>query len=142
MADVKLILAPYLNFNGNAGEAMKFYQSILGGELAMQTFGEAGVPHEPREKDRIIHAALKRGDLLLMASDGHLGRKVIIGDNIRLSVTGSKSGELTEIFNGLAEGGRVEMPMAKQFWGETMGMVVDRFGVHEFKYMKFIKRDS
>ena len=56
-------LNPYLNFNGNTAEAMRFYKSILGGELSMQTFGEANMAQAPEEKNLIVHASLKTDSL-------------------------------------------------------------------------------
>jgi PhnB protein len=47
---------PYLIFNGNCREAMTFYQSCLGGELNVMTFGDAGQKSAPEEKDRVTHA--------------------------------------------------------------------------------------
>jgi PhnB protein len=130
MADVKLMLTPYLSFNGNAAEAMRFYKSVIGGELKMETFEEAKAPYGPGEKDRIIHATLKYGDFLLMAADGRADMKVVFGDNVNLSITGPDAERLTGIFNGFAKGGKVTMPLAKQFWGDTFGMLADKFGVH------------
>ena len=124
------ILNPYLTFNGNAAEAMKFYHSVLGGELSMQTFGEANMARTPEEKNRIVHAALKAESLSLMASDGQMGQQVKFGDNISMSITGEDHQKLTEVFNKLAQGGSVDMPLAKQFWGDTFGMVTDKFGIH------------
>jgi PhnB protein len=130
MATSKPTLTPYLNFNGTTGEAMKFYQSILGGELKMQTFGEAKMAKSPKEKDLIVHADLKNDSLSLMASDGQPNQKVVFGDNIHMSIAGQDKGKLTEIFTKLGRGGKVDMPLAKQFWGDTFGMVTDKFGVH------------
>jgi PhnB protein len=130
MATPKPILTPYLNFNGNTAEAMKFYQSILGGQLTMQTFGEAKMASSPKEKDLIVHAALKNDTLSIMASDGQPNKKVVFGDNIHMSLSGQDSGKLTEMFTKLGRGGKVDMPLAKQFWGDTFGMVTDKFGVH------------
>lgn len=127
---MKPTLTPYLNFNGNTAEAMRFYQSVLGGELKMQTFGEAGVAKKPEEKDRIVHADLKNELLSFMASDGHPDRPVKFGDNIQMSIAGSEEGKLTEFFTKLSQGGKVLMPLAKQFWGDTFGMVTDKFGVN------------
>jgi PhnB protein len=123
-------LTPYLNFNGNAAEAMRFYQSILGGELSMQTFGEAKMAERPDEKDLIVHATLKNEALTFMASDTHPSRQAKLGDNVHMSVTGRDDRRLTAIFNGLAKGGKVDMPLAKQFWGDTFGMLTDKYGVH------------
>lgn len=123
-------LTPYLTFNGDAGEAMKFYHSVLGGELSMQTFEEAKMASGPQDKNLIIHASLKNGALSFMASDAMPARQAKMGDNISMSIGGSDHAKLTEIFNKLSQGGKVEMPLAKQFWGDTYGQLTDKFGVH------------
>jgi PhnB protein len=123
-------LTPYLNFNGNAAQAMKLYQSLLGGELTMQTFGEAKMAQTPAEKDLIIHATLRSGPMTIMASDVHPSMKMTVGNNVHMSISGGDSKKLTGIFNSLAKGGKVDMPLAKQFWGDTYGQVTDRFGIH------------
>jgi PhnB protein len=127
---MKPTLTPYLNFNGNTAEAIRFYQSVLGGELTLQTFGEAGMAKKPEEKDRVVHATLKNDLFSFMASDGHPDRPVIFGDNIHMSLMGSEGDKLPEFFNKLSQGGKVHMPLAKQFWGDTFGMLTDKFGVH------------
>lgn len=123
-------LTPYLNFDGNTAEAMKYYHSILGGELTMQTFAEANMAENPKEKDRIVHASLKSEGLSLMASDSQMDRPPKFGDNIHMSISGQNGDKLTKVFNELAKGGKVDMPLAKQFWGDTFGMLTDKFGVH------------
>jgi len=123
-------LTPYLTFNGKAAEAMKFYHSILGGELTMQTFGESKVARTPEEKDLILHAVLKNEGLTFMASDAMPSRQAKFGDNVHMSISGGDGARLTRIFNGLAKGGKVDMPLAKQFWGDTFGQVTDKYGVH------------
>jgi PhnB protein len=105
-------LNPYLNFNGNAAEAMRFYQSVLSGDLTIQTFGDAGMAQTDNEKDLVVHAALKSDGITLFANDGRPDQKVIFGDNVHLSLQGSDSAALTAYFNGLAAGGRVDMPLA------------------------------
>ncbi|MDG7006819.1 MAG: VOC family protein [Nitrososphaerota archaeon] len=123
-------LNPYLNFGGNAKEAMKFYHLVLGGELNMQTFGEAKLAQTPREKDLIVHATLKSGPMTIMASDTHPSMKLTVGNNVHLSVSGGDAKKLTSAFEQLAKGGKVDMPLAKQFWGDTYGQATDKFGVH------------
>jgi PhnB protein len=127
---MKVYLNPYLNFNGDTAEAMKLYHSILGGELKMQTFGEANMARTPAEKDMIVHADLKSDDISLMASDTMPERKATFGDNVHMSLTGNDDKRLTDVFNKLAKGGRIDMPLEKQFWGDTFGMLTDRYGVH------------
>jgi len=123
-------LNPYLNFRGNAKEAMKFYQFALGGELTVQTFGDAKMAQTTAEKDLILHATLKSGPMIIMASDTHPSMKLKVGNNVHMSISGHDSASLTKAFNELAKGGKVDMPLAKQFWGDTFGQLTDRFGVH------------
>ena len=123
-------LVPYLNFNGNAGEAMRFYQSVLGGELKIQTFGEAKMAQRPEDNDRVIHAILKSGGISFMASDTMPDRQARGGDNVHMSISGEDLTWLTGVFSKLSQGGKVDMPLAKQFWGDTYGQLTDKFGIH------------
>lgn len=127
---MKPTLTPYLNFTNQTADAMKFYQSIFGGDLKMQTFGESGMPGKPGEKDLIIHADLQAASFSFMASDGGAMHKVTMGDNIHMCLVGTEEDVLTKYFNALAEGGKVDMPLAKQFWGDIYGQLTDKFGVH------------
>jgi PhnB protein len=120
----------YIGFNGRCREAMTFYQSCLGGELFFQTFKEA--PPEmklPKELgDSIIHSSIKKGDLLLMASDMSRPGEVK-GNNISLSLACATESEINEYFERLSAGGKVVEPLNKQFWGDTFGVVEDKFGI-------------
>ena len=125
-----ITLNAYLNFEGNAGEAMRFYHSVLGGELIVQTFGEAKMARSPSEENLVVHARLNSGAITLMASDAPAGMKTQFGNNVHLSLMGGDSERLTAIFGALAKEGKVDMPLAKQFWGDTYGQLTDRYGVH------------
>jgi PhnB protein len=123
-------LSPYLNFNGNAAEAMRFYHSVLGGDLKIQSFADAGMAQSDKEKNLTVHAALTSEGINLYASDGRPEEEVKFGDNAHLSLQGDDASKLTAYFNGLAAGGNVDMPLAKQFWGDTFGMLTDKYGMH------------
>jgi PhnB protein len=127
---MEITVNPYLNFNGNTSTVMKFYQSVLGGDLTMQTFGEAKMAEDPKDKDLIVHAALKSGSVVIMASDTLPSMPATAGSNFRLSLQGQDAKSLTDVFNKLSQDGEVEMPLAKQFWGDTFGMLTDKFGIH------------
>jgi len=125
-------LNPYLTFNGNCEEAFNFYAKCLRGELALvQRFGDTpgceGMPASYR--DKIMHVRLQLGDQVLMASDNHPDHPFdgIKGCSIALSV--DQADEADRIFNELAQGGVVVMPMQETFWAKRFGMVNDRFGV-------------
>lgn len=123
-------LTPYLAFNGNCREAMEFYNSVFGGELQVQTFGEAPVNAAEKDKGRIMHAELRAGSLVLMASDGMPGNEVKFGDSVSLSVHTHSKDETDTLFQKLSEGGRVTMPLENTFWGAYFGMLIDQFGIH------------
>lgn len=126
-------LQPYLAFNGDCEAAMKFYQSVLSGELEISRFGDFDSPEMPvseEQKDKVMHATLKNDLLSFMASDGMPGRPVVFGDSVSLSIAGSDEAQLTKIFNDLSAGGSVTMPLAKQVWGDTFGMFTDKYGIH------------
>ena len=124
-------LSPYLMFDGNAREAMEFYHDVLGGELKVQTFGEVpDMPPPPGYENRVMHAHLDADGVVIMASDPPPGSGVRFGDNVNLSLMGTDGDKLSRVFNDLSEGGKVTMPLARQFWGDTFGSLTDRFGVN------------
>ena len=127
---MKAVLNPYLIFNGNCAKAMKFYQSILGGKLTMSTYAESGATQYKDAQDKIIHAKLDNDLLTFMASDDNEAQKVVSGTNVQMSISGDSTETLTKYFNKLAAGGKVFLPLSKQFWGDTFGMLTDKFRIH------------
>ncbi|MDQ3557459.1 MAG: VOC family protein [Gemmatimonadota bacterium] len=120
---------PYLNFDGQCAEAFRFYEQVLGGELEMQTHGDSPIAGEvpPETHDLILHARLKVGDALLMASDSpseHYEKP----QGLYVSIQVDDPADAERIFHALAENGKVTMPIEKTFWAERFGMLVDRFG--------------
>ncbi|NGY60506.1 VOC family protein [Lentzea sp. NEAU-D13] len=121
-------LNPYLRFDGSARQAMEFYQSVFGGELKMNTFGEFGMQDSP-QADQIMHAQLEtESGYTLMASDTPPGMPYNPGDTITISLSGDEE-VLKEHFAKLAEGGKIGTPLEKQMWGDEYGDLVDKFGV-------------
>src|SRR5262249_39616153 len=64
-------LSPYLKFNGNCRQALEFYQSVLGGQLSLQTIGDSPAAGQfpPAMKDRILHGSLAKDDLTIFGTD-------------------------------------------------------------------------
>lgn len=129
----------YLTFDGNCKEAFEFYKSVFGGDFPyVGTFGEMpqhdGMPAINEEmKNRIMHITLPISkETCLMGSDtgGEWATNFKNGNNFSVSVNTDSIEEADRIFNGLSEGGKVTMPMAKTFWESYFGMFTDKFGIN------------
>jgi PhnB protein len=124
-------IIPYLNFNGNAKEALSFYEKALNGKVAYsQTFADANMAKDDSMKDKVLHAVFEAGELKFMVSDCPPGVSVSSGDQISLSLNFHDSDSIEKTFAVLSEGGNVTMPLQDTFWGARFGMTKDKFGVH------------
>jgi PhnB protein len=128
---------PYLIFNGRCEEAAAFYRSALGAEVTMLArFKEAPEPSmiAPGTEDKVMHMQLRIGDSTVLASDGRcLGQPNFEGFSLTLMVPNGAEAE--RLFTALADGGQVQMPLAKTFFSPRFGMVADRFGVSWIIYV-------
>jgi PhnB protein len=124
-------LNPYISFKDNARQAMEFYQSVFGGKLAMDTFKEYHPSEDPYEDNKIMHASLEaENGIAFMAADTPAGMEHNPGANISMSLSGDNEAELRNYFEKLSSGGMVTMPLEKAPWGDTFGMLTDKFGVN------------
>ena len=129
-----MAIEPYLFFNGRCEEAVEFYKKALGAEvLMMMRFKDSPEPPTPGtvapgSDNKIMHLCLRVGDANIMASDGHCTGQTNF-QGFSLSVTAADETDAKRKFAALAEGGQVQMPLAKTFWSPCFGMVADRFGV-------------
>ena len=121
----------YLNFDGQAREAMSFYQQCLGGELVMQKLAESPMAAQmPSEMgNNILHSSLTNEYLIVMASD-MLGRNTVTGNNVMLCINCSSEEEINKFFANLSAGGKIHDPLQQSFWGATFGKLTDKFGIH------------
>jgi PhnB protein len=129
---------PYLSFNGNCEAAFQFYQSVFGGELELYRFKETppeeegGYPIAENERERVMHVSLpigERGVLMGCDTSEVSGSIATCGNNITISICTDSEEEAKRVFNALAEGGTIIMPIEKTFWADLFGMLVDSFGI-------------
>ena len=127
---------PYLVMDGNAKEAVAFYEKALDAKnMGVQTFGEMpGDPNHPMPeaaKDRVMHALLKVGETDLMFSDTFPGMPYPYqtGNNVNIAIVSDDADRSRRIFDALAEGGQVTMPLQQTFWSPAYGQLTDKFGV-------------
>jgi PhnB protein len=135
--DEDMKIHPYLNFDGMAEEAFRFYAKILGGKLTeIHRFGSipegGGFELTSEQKNLVMHVGIELpAGQLLMASDVIEGMgQHVKGNTVSISVHPDSRAEADRIFNALVEGGAVTMPIADQFWGDYFGSLTDRFGIN------------
>lgn len=123
-------LVPYLSFTGTCREAMTFYQSCLGGDLSIMTYGDSPMADQvPAEhRDNVLHAMLSAAGITLMASDLMPGDTVAQGGSVTLALTSGDKAEIRAYFDKLSAGGTVTMPLDEAFFG-LYGEMTDRFGM-------------
>ena len=123
---------PYLAFAGNCREAFTRYQEIFGGELVLLTMADApadaGPPPPGVKPDAVMHAALTKGDELLMGADDMSGSFDGKVNGLCVNCELADTGEAKRVFDALAEGGQIQMPLGETFFSSAFGMCTDRFG--------------
>ncbi|MBU1358037.1 MAG: VOC family protein [Gammaproteobacteria bacterium] len=132
-----MLVQPYLFFDGRCEEALEFYRSALGAEIGdLMRFKDSPEPPQAAEgcmpgamdMNKVMHASFKVGETTIMASDGrNTGKPVFQG--FSLSLAAANESEAQRLFDRLADGGQVQMPLGKTFFAAAFGMVADRFGV-------------
>jgi len=138
-------LNPYINFKNNTREVMDFYKSVFGGELTLNTFKDGGMVKEGPGAELIMHAMLIIGpEMTIMASDTpeHMEYKPAAGMSISLSGDASDGEKLKGYFEKLSEGANIFMPIAQAPWGDTFGMLTDKFGIGWMVILKVRKNSS
>lgn len=126
-------LNPYLNFPGNAKEAMEFYHSVFGGELTSSTFAEFEASEDPADADKIMHSQLE-GDagIVLMGADTPSSVPAPSnGGAISVSLSGGPDDDATlrGYWQKLLDSGSEIVPLEVAPWGDAFGMCTDRYGI-------------
>src|SRR4051794_16715430 len=122
-------LNPYLSFDGNCAQAFGFYEEALRGKIvALMSYADTPMAEQtpPEMRGRIVHARLMVGDAVLMGGDCPAERyEAMKGFSVTLNI--AEPDEAERVFNALAPGGTVSMPIQETFWARRFGMLVDRF---------------
>lgn len=127
---------PYLHFDGQAADALRLYQRVLGGELSMMTYGQMppgqGEPPpgcEPVNPDRVMHGELRFDGGQLMCSDAPNASMVEPVGGFAVTLVFPDADAARRVYDQLAEGAqRITMPFGPTFWAQGFGMINDRFG--------------
>jgi PhnB protein len=126
---------PHINFNGNAEEAFTFYKSVFGGEfvtvMRFKDLSSPGFTPSENEANKIMHIALPIGGNVLMGNDvpEHMGRTNENENRSKIAITANSREEADKLYNGLSQGGQVEMPIGDSPWGSYFAMFRDKYGI-------------
>lgn len=124
---------PYLFFGGRCEEALEFYRTALSAQVDMlMRYKENPEPSPPGMlppgfENKVMHTTFRIGGTTLMASDGNQEGACFRGFSLSLAVPTEV--EADRAFLALADGGQVQMPLAKTFWSPRFGTLTDRFGL-------------
>lgn len=133
----------YLKFDGNCEEVFNHYETVFGSAVSfisrygdvprLEEEGMPVIPEEDLQKIENICLPISK-DTILMGSDGleAFGTRPVMGSNFSIYVTAETQDEAYQIFYGLSEGGKVQMPMSRAHWGDYFGMCTDKFGISWF----------
>jgi PhnB protein len=120
---------PYIAFKGNCREAIEFYKSALDAQvLFTQTVGESPMSNMG-PPENIMHCTIKIGDSTIMLCDDPRPEGTSAGGNISLAIGVNDAAQARKVFDNLASGGTVIMPLEKTYWAEAFGMLTDKFGI-------------
>ncbi|WP_066831979.1 VOC family protein [Rufibacter ruber] len=126
---------PHINFNGNAEEAFTFYRSVFGGEFTkiIRLKDLSGPEFSVAENDahKIMHIVLPIGENVLIGNDIPEGMGPVneMENRSKISISAESRAEADQLFDGLSEGGTIEVPMCDSPWGSYFGMFRDKFGI-------------
>ncbi|HPQ39282.1 MAG TPA: VOC family protein [bacterium] len=121
---------PYLTFNGNCEEAMKFYKEATGGELYMMPFEGSPVRVPKGYESKVLHSTLTFGDAVIMASDTVPGRESEAGTNCHVMLGCDALEDAEVLFHNLSHNGTVTIPFSVSYSGARFGMFTDKYGIH------------
>lgn len=125
-------ISAYLTFNGNCSEAMQFYKECIGGELNLQRIGDSPLSVKmPRAmKELILHAILRKDNLVLMGSDMVGDKGLTRGNNVSMVLDCDSEADIRTCYEKLSAGGEATHPLEVSFWGALFGDLVDKYGNH------------
>ena len=128
-----ILIQPYLFFSGRCDEALEFYKNAVGAKVDMlMRYSESPQPMPPGSippgfEKKVMHATFRIGENTLMASDGDDDDLKFSGFSLSISLPTEKEAGL--VFDALAQGGQISLPLGKTFWSPCFGMLKDRFGL-------------
>lgn len=124
-------LSAYIHFNGRTREALLFYHSVFGGDLTLERYGDYGISDDPADAEKIIYGVLRSPDGFVLRGTDHsrTPHPPELGNRWALCLNGSDRALLSRCWQALSEGATIAEPMTTAAWGDSNGVLEDRFGI-------------
>ena len=123
---------PYITFGGRCEEALAFYKKSVGAEVSglmrWKDCPDTDMKGPPGWEEKVMNAMFRIGETDLMADDG-MGPATPEFKGMTLALSAANDADTRRLFEALADGGTVQMPLDKTFWTSSFGMLQDKFGV-------------
>jgi PhnB protein len=125
---------PFVSFPGCAEEALNFYKTAFGGDIAcLDRYDNApGDDIPPESRNKIAHARFViDGDARFDVDDclEPLSTRQDTIPRFSILLLTKSEAQGRDFHVKLSEGGQVIRPMEKVYWNAIYGQVIDRFGV-------------
>ncbi|WP_199621929.1 VOC family protein [Paenibacillus alkalitolerans] len=125
-----LQLIPFIMLDGNAKEAILFYEGSLDAKVAFkQTFGEGPETVPEEAKERISHSVLKIGEAELFIADTFPDEPNQPGHRVQICITSPDMEKSKQFYDALQQGGQVITPLQEIYFSPAYGVITDKFGV-------------
>lgn len=124
-------LSAYINFDGKARRAVEFYQSVFGGDLALERYGDYGISSDPADAEKVVYGVLHSPDgFVLRGTDlSRTGDTSQIGNRWALCLNGDNRELLPRCWEAVSSGAAIVKSMTRAAWGDSNGVLMDRFGI-------------
>ena len=121
------IIQPFLLFFGQAEEAMNFYVSLFPGAKVLDLIRYG--PNEPGKEASVKKARFSIGSQIVLCTDSTVKHEFSLTPAFSFLVECQSDREIIQLYDALASGGSIPMPLGAYGFSQKFAWVNDRFGV-------------
>ncbi len=130
-----MLAVPNITFDGQAEEAINFYKEVFGGKIdKLKYYGDEptaesqSMPGEYKERISIAWLYTATGENILNVCDAAPGEPLRVGNNMKMD-SFFNGEEIHPVFDALAEGGQIIIPLGETYFSPNFGFLINKFGI-------------